>query len=93
MPLTNIVQNYIKFYKNILWVKILTVFTKVRADIKMDAACTFQVKIKLFLKSQKGMPPGVIPQPAVAMLGTIWYPDGSHANYDEGIKRTAVSLG
>ena len=38
-----------------------------------------------------GMPPGLIPQPAVALLGTIWYPDGSHANYDEGNQNQAVS--
>ena len=38
-----------------------------------------------------GMPPGMIPQPAVALLGTIWYPDGSHSNYDEGFQRNAVS--
>ena len=24
-------------------------------------------------------------------MGTIWYPDGSHANYDEGHQRKAVS--
>ena len=37
-----------------------------------------------------GTPPGIIPQPAAALLGTIWYPDGSNANYDEGTTTTAV---
>ena len=38
-----------------------------------------------------GTPPGIIPQPAVALLGTIFYPDGSRANYDEGVINKPVT--
>lgn len=52
-----------------------------------------QMRIRIMVEFDRtpGMPPGMIPQPAAALLGTIWYPDGSNANYDEGISRSAVS--
>lgn len=52
-----------------------------------------QMRIRMMVEYERtpGMPPGLIPQPAVALLGTIWYPDGSHANYDEGNQNQAVS--
>lgn len=52
-----------------------------------------QMRIRMMVEFPRteGMPPGLIPQPAVAMLGTVWYPDGSHANYDEGNTNQAVS--
>ena len=50
-----------------------------------------RMRLMVEFKRTPGMPPGLIPQPAVAILGTIWYPDGSHTNYDEGFQRNAVS--
>ena len=52
-----------------------------------------QMRIRIMVEFDRtpGMPPGMIPQPAAALLGTIWYPDGSNANYDEGVSRNTVS--